>query len=93
MAHDIRKLCYDILLAVKEIKEFVRELSFEDYCRNRQVKLAVEREYEIIGEALRRMQIDSSPNSRPLRMAVKSLILGTLLLMVTSQSPTRLFGA
>lgn len=58
MPHDIRKLCYDILLAVKEIKEFLVELSYEDYCQNRQVKLAVEREYEIIGEALRRMQTD-----------------------------------
>lgn len=34
------------------------ELSYEDYCQNRQVKLAVERDYEIIGEALRRMQAD-----------------------------------
>jgi uncharacterized protein with HEPN domain len=56
MQHDIRTLCFDILRAISEIREFTDGLSFEDYCKNRLVKLAVERNYEIIGEALKRME-------------------------------------
>ena len=57
MQHDIRKLCFDILQAINDIKTFTKDLDFESYRRNRVVKLAVERDYGIIGEALKRMQI------------------------------------
>ncbi len=57
MPHDIRKLCFDILKAVADIKTFTEGLDIAEYRRSRIVKLAVERDYEIIGEALKRMQI------------------------------------
>ncbi len=57
MRHDVRKLCFDILQAIEELREFTKFLTFEQYCENRLVKLAVEREYEIIGEALKRMEV------------------------------------
>ena len=56
MPHDIRKLCFDILQAVADIKTFTQGLDLEKYRTSRLVKLAVERDYEIIGEALKRMQ-------------------------------------
>lgn len=57
MQHDIRKLCFDILRAIEDITTFTAGLDFEDYQQSRVIKLAVERDYEIIGEALRRMQL------------------------------------
>lgn len=57
MQHDIRKLCFDILKAIAEIREFTSGIDLDQYRNNRVVKLAVERDYEIIGEALKRMQI------------------------------------
>ncbi len=56
MQHDIRKLCFDILKAVADIKGFTEGLDLDKYRKNRVVKLAVECDYEIIGEALKRIQ-------------------------------------
>ncbi len=58
MPRDLRKTCFDILQAVSEIEEFTAGKTFVDYKANRMLKMAIEREYEIIGEALRRMEID-----------------------------------
>ena len=57
MQHDVRKLCFDILRAIADIRSFTNGLSLDEYRNDRLVKLAVERGYEIIGEALRRMEI------------------------------------
>ena len=57
MRHDVRKLCFDILQAIEEIKTFTVGLDFEGYQQNRLIRLAVERDYEIIGEALKRMEL------------------------------------
>lgn len=56
MQHDISKLCYDILQGIEDIRNFTAGLDFDNYQQSRIVKLAVEPNYEIIGEALRRMQ-------------------------------------
>lgn len=58
MPRDLRKTCFDILQAVEEIERFTTGKTLADYQTNRMLKLAVERDYEIIGEALRRMEID-----------------------------------
>lgn len=55
MPRDIRAICFDILRSINDIKEFTECLDLDQYRNNRVVKLAVERNYEIIGEALRRM--------------------------------------
>lgn len=56
MQHDIRKLCFDILKAITEVRDFTAGIDLDHYRKNRVVKLAVERDYEIVGEALKRMQ-------------------------------------
>ena len=43
----------DILDSIREAQEFTSGVSFEDYQANREKKLAVERCFEIIGEAAR----------------------------------------
>lgn len=58
MPRDLRKTGFDILQAILEIEEFIAGKAFADYKANRMLKMAIEREYEIIGEALRRMEID-----------------------------------
>ena len=45
----------DILLNANEVREFVDGMSFEDYSADRKTQSAVERKFEIIGEALNRI--------------------------------------
>jgi uncharacterized protein with HEPN domain len=61
MQLEIRKHLFDILQATKNIEEFTRQMTYVDYGANRMVQAAVEREFEIIGEALSRIKkLDSS---------------------------------
>ena len=48
---DPRLYCEDILESGAAIFEFVKGLSFEDFCEDRKTYSAVIREFEIIGEA------------------------------------------
>ena len=50
------KLYYDILRAGDEIQAFTQNLSLEEYTLDLKSKAAVERKFEIIGEALRRLR-------------------------------------
>jgi len=52
----IRKLLLDISLACEEIKLFRANKTFEAFQHDRMLQLALEREYEIIGEALSRLE-------------------------------------
>lgn len=56
MPRDVRKIYFDILHAIEGIEEFTRDKTLEDYQSNRMLRLAVEREYEIIGEAIKRLE-------------------------------------
>jgi len=56
MPHSIRKLLLDLQISCEEILEFTKEKSFEDFTNDRVLQLAVEREFEIIGEALSRLE-------------------------------------
>ena len=58
MRHDPRKLREDILLAIEEIETFCRGKTFGDFQKDRGLQLIVERELEIIGEALARLRRD-----------------------------------
>jgi len=56
MRHDLRKLCFDIIQAIADIKDFTEGLNLDQYRKKRVIRLAVERDYEIIGEALKRLE-------------------------------------
>lgn len=46
----------DITLSCEEIVDFTREKSFEEFLADRLLQLALEREFEIIGEAIARLE-------------------------------------
>jgi len=57
MDNDIKTWLYDILKAIEEIESFFedRPKNFADYCDDTRTKRAVERNVEIIGEAMKRI--------------------------------------
>lgn len=55
------KLCLDILTAIEEIQDFLSEASQETFTQSRLQQVAVERELEIIGEALKRLERMDEP--------------------------------
>ncbi len=62
---EIRKYLYDILLACGELEAFTTGKSFSDFSTDNMLRSAVERQFEIIGEALRQMLMkDDSLASR-----------------------------
>lgn len=53
MDDEIKKYLFDIHLSINSIKEYVPEyIEYSEYSANKMMKRAVEREFEIIGEAL-----------------------------------------
>ncbi len=62
MPHKIESLRYDILTAITEIDGFVAAKSLTDLLTDRSLQLVLEREFEIIGEALYRLR-NLAPNS------------------------------
>ena len=56
---EVRKYLYDILQAGRLLRQFIAGKSFDDYAADPMLKSAVERQFEIVGEALNKaMQID-----------------------------------
>lgn len=54
MTDEIKKYLFDILESAKSIEEYVGpDLNFKNYQSNKMLRRAVEREFEIIGEALK----------------------------------------
>ena len=62
MPHSTRKLLLDISLSCEEISEFIEGKDFDSFTSNRLLQLALEREFEIIGEALARLERIDSKN-------------------------------
>lgn len=56
MPHSIDKLLLDIRIACEEVTGFCSGKSFEAFLEDRLLQLALEREFEIIGEALVRLE-------------------------------------
>jgi uncharacterized protein with HEPN domain len=52
---DPRKYLWDAVNAAEQIRSFTEGNSFEDYLANGMLRAAVEREFEIIGEALNQL--------------------------------------
>jgi len=57
----------DILVAAQDVQQFLGTMSFDDYHANRLVKAAVERKFEIIGEALNRISRMSPETAAAIR--------------------------
>jgi uncharacterized protein with HEPN domain len=55
MDDSIIECLHDILVNANEIRQFVKEMSFHGYLQDRKTQAAVERKFEIIGEALNRI--------------------------------------
>ena len=62
MPHSTRKLLLDITLSCEEILDFIKGKNFENFTSSRLLQLALEREFEIIGEALARLERIDSEN-------------------------------
>jgi len=50
-----RKLLFDVLDSGRAIRQWCNGRSYDDYLADRQFRRAVEREFEVIGEALNRL--------------------------------------
>lgn len=56
MLDEINKYLYDIKQAITEINEYTKKESFESFSSNSMIQSAVERKFEIIGEALNKIK-------------------------------------
>jgi uncharacterized protein with HEPN domain len=65
MDNRAKKLLFDVLVSGRSIREWCEGRTFSEYETDRQLRKAVEREFEIIGEALNRLtQADPVTASR-----------------------------
>ncbi len=55
MQLEIRKCLQDVLAAAQDIDSYLSELDYEQYASSSMTQAAVERKFEVIGEALNRM--------------------------------------
>ena len=56
MRLEIKKYIFDILGAARDIKEYTNGIEYSCFIRNGMVQAAVERKFQIIGEALNRIK-------------------------------------
>jgi uncharacterized protein with HEPN domain len=56
MSDEVRKDLFDVLEAAEEIAAFTRNMDFQTYRDSTVTQRAVERDFEIIGEALNRIK-------------------------------------
>jgi uncharacterized protein with HEPN domain len=61
MPHSVDKLLMDLRIACEEVQAFVQGKSFEMFLSDRLLQLALEREFEIIGEAMIRLERMDAP--------------------------------
>lgn len=65
MQPEVRKYLFDILEAARSIEHYTAGLMYADYLTNNMAQAAVERKFEINGEALNRIRrLDSSVLAR-----------------------------
>ena len=55
MENRAKKLLFDVLISGRSIQQWCAGRDYSEYERDRQFRRAVEREFEIIGEALNRL--------------------------------------
>jgi len=79
MPHDPAKLAEDILRTIEEIEGFCQSKTFSDFKNDRGLQLIVERELEIIGEALTRLRRDHLQLAQQIHDAEKIIGLRNIL--------------
>ena len=88
---DFRLYCADVLDSGAAILEFVKDLTFEEFCADRKTYSAVIREFEIIGEAVGKLPGGLKRNLLTLNSRI-SRIFEICSAMNISGSIWRLFG-
>ena len=81
MDNRIKQYLFDIEQSITDVKTFILPVkSYEEYCENKLIRRAIEREIEIIGEAMRRiLSIDPDikiPNARKMITTRNKIIHG-----------------
>jgi uncharacterized protein with HEPN domain len=61
MRHEAKRYLYDVAQAAKLIAQFTAGKTFEDYLKDPMLRAAVERKFEIIGEALAQLAKRDTP--------------------------------
>jgi uncharacterized protein with HEPN domain len=56
MPHNIKKYLFDIQQAIEQIESFLKGKTYQDFTNESILQSAVERQFEIIGEALYRIR-------------------------------------
>jgi uncharacterized protein with HEPN domain len=65
MPHSLRKYLFDIVDRCEMLRSFVENRTFEDYERDLMLSSAVERQLEVVGEALNQaLHVDPSLDGR-----------------------------
>ncbi|HFA48956.1 MAG TPA: DUF86 domain-containing protein [Bacteroidetes bacterium] len=80
MKHDIEKYLIDAQEAAQDIQQFTVALSFEGYTNDKLVKAAVERKFEIIGEALNRVKKENPNALAKINEAIKIIAFRNLII-------------
>jgi len=75
MPHDVRKSVWDALDACRKIQEFTQGHTLETYQRNLRDRSAVERQFEILGEAFCRID-EADPSFRDEHLPEMGKIIG-----------------
>lgn len=72
MDEKIQKWLYDVKIAISEIESFFegKPMLFEEYKKNKILKRAVERDLEIIGEAINRIVKKDASYSKKIKDAI-----------------------
>lgn len=66
MNEESLKYFYDALVAARAIRRFASDRTFEDYCGDDLLSSAIERKFEIVGEALNRIRRKFPEDIEPL---------------------------
>lgn len=92
MQPEIHKLLLDIEFALLEIQEFTAGMNLSSYQADSKSNAAVERKFEIIGEACSRIRNDFPEEFEKIRNGHKLLGFETVLSMVMIVWMMRLYG-
>lgn len=88
MARDLTAYLQDILEACTAIEDVMSGVSQEEYRSRRAVRSAVEREFILIGEALRRISVLDAALFQSISIHARSLIFATSMLTTMAQLMT-----